>query len=66
MDFQGHGKLRRSHCVVKDDPVHLAFYVFEVHLTVFLPKKLVYVFHHESKLEYVIVLIAVLYFRDSF
>lgn len=38
MDFQGHGKLRTSLCVVKDDLVYLAFYVFQVHLTVFLLK----------------------------
>lgn len=66
VDFQAHRKLRRSLCVVKDGLIHWAFYVFQVQLTVFLLKKyLVYVFHHKSKLKY-IVLTVVVYFKDSF
>ena len=65
VDFQAHGKLSRSLCVVKDDLIHLAFYVFQVQLTVFpLKKYLVYVFHHKSKLKYIMVLIAIGYFKD--
>lgn len=67
VDLQAHRKLRRSLCVVRDDQIHLAFYILQVQLTVFLLKNyLVYIFHHKSKLKYIIVLIAVVYFKNSF
>lgn len=64
--FQAPRKLRKNLCVLKDDLNHLAFYLFQTQLTIFLFKNyFVHTFPHENKLEFIIV-IATMYFKTDF
>lgn len=64
--FQAPRKLRKNLCVLKDDLIHLAFYLFQTQLTVFLFKNyFVYTFPHENELKFITVT-ATMYFKSDF